>query len=232
MFTDDALLPLSALQHYLFCPRQAALIHLEQAWADNRFTAEGNALHNKAHDGHDESRPGVRITRSLPIVSRRLGIAGQCDIVEFHADGTVSRWNTSAANRRRTTPTARSFAPRRSVWRRCWASTSRKDSCSTGSESAGRTVEFGAALRELVETTAHGLHEMIASRVTPAAEYDPRRCDSCSLIELCQPKASASSAGRRPGLQMQSRRITRPLHGRIGGMKAPPNLRPSACIGG
>jgi len=87
-FTDDQLLPLSALQHCLFCPRQMALIHLEQAWADNQFTAEGNALH-QAHDGHDDSRPGVRVTRSLPVVSRRLGPAGQCDIVEFHADGTV-----------------------------------------------------------------------------------------------------------------------------------------------
>jgi CRISPR-associated exonuclease Cas4 len=89
MFTDDQLLPISALQHYLFCPRQMALIHLEQAWADNQFTAEGNAIHHKAHDGHDESRPDARLTRSLPVVSRRLGLTGQCDIVEFHADGTV-----------------------------------------------------------------------------------------------------------------------------------------------
>ncbi|MCP5535187.1 MAG: Dna2/Cas4 domain-containing protein [Akkermansiaceae bacterium] len=64
MFTENQLLPISALQHILYCPRQCALIHLEQAWAENRFTAEGNQMHTRAHDGPDESRPGARITRS------------------------------------------------------------------------------------------------------------------------------------------------------------------------
>ena len=89
MIPDNDLLPLSALQHFLYCPRQCALIHLEQAWAENRFTAEGQRLHQNAHEGPDESRPGIRITRGLPVVSRKLGLSGQCDIVEFHADGSV-----------------------------------------------------------------------------------------------------------------------------------------------
>ena len=88
-YTDDQLLPLSALQHYLFCPRQTALIHLEQAWAENSYTVEGDILHTKAHSDQDESRPDVRITRSLPVVSHRLGFAGQCDIVEFHKAGRI-----------------------------------------------------------------------------------------------------------------------------------------------
>jgi hypothetical protein len=84
MFTEEQLLPLSALQHWLFCPRQCGLIHLEQVWAENKFTAEGQVLHKKAHEGPDESKAGVRITRSLSVRSFALGISGQCDIVEFH----------------------------------------------------------------------------------------------------------------------------------------------------
>jgi CRISPR-associated exonuclease Cas4 len=84
MFTEEQLIPLSALQHWLFCPRQCGLIHLEQVWAENKFTAEGQVLHKKAHEGPDESKAGVRITRGLFVRSFALGISGQCDIVEFH----------------------------------------------------------------------------------------------------------------------------------------------------
>jgi CRISPR/Cas system-associated exonuclease Cas4 (RecB family) len=83
MFTDDQLLPISALQHWLYCPRQCGLIHLEQAWAENRFTAEGQVLHKKAHDGPDESKAGVRITRGMAVRSLVLGIVGVWDVVEF-----------------------------------------------------------------------------------------------------------------------------------------------------
>jgi CRISPR-associated exonuclease Cas4 len=84
MFTEDQLLPISALQHWLYCPRQCGLIHLEQVWAENKFTAEGQVLHKKAHEGEDDNRAGVRITRSMAVRSLVLGISGQCDIVEFH----------------------------------------------------------------------------------------------------------------------------------------------------
>ena len=189
MFTDDQLLPISALQHYLFCPRQVALIHLEQAWAENRFTAEGNALHQLAHEGGEESRPGVRITRSLPVVSRRLGIAGQCDIVEFHADGTVV-----PVEYKRSKPKAHD-ADRAQLCAQAICLEEMLDVGITegflfyGQRKRRTAVEFGAELRRLVESVATALHQLMASRVTPAAEYDPRRCDACSLVELCQPKA-------------------------------------------
>lgn len=136
MFTDDQLLPLSALQHYLFCPRQAALIHLEQAWAENRFIAEGNALHQKAHDAD------------------RAQLCAQAMCLEEMLKVQITEGFLFYGQRKRRT-----------------------------------TVEFDAGLRQLVETVVKALHEMIASRVTPPAEYKSRRCDSCSLIELCQPKA-------------------------------------------
>lgn len=189
MFSDDDLLPLSALQHFLFCPRQAALIHLEQMWEDNRFTAEGNVIHAKAHDGHDESRPGLRISRTIPVVSRRLGIAGQCDIVEFHTDGRVTpveykRGKPKAHDADRVQLCAQAMCLEEMLAR----------SISSGFLFYGKrkrrtAVEFDPALRSLVETTVQALHEMIASRITPSARYVAAKCDSCSLMERCQPKA-------------------------------------------
>src|ERR1039458_9768646 len=85
MYTEDDLLPLSGLQHLVFCERQWALIHIEQVWAENRLTAEGRVLHERAHEGGAESRPGLRVARGLRLRSLRLGLAGQADVVEFHA---------------------------------------------------------------------------------------------------------------------------------------------------
>ena len=81
---EDALIPLSALQHYLFCPRQCALIHVEQIWAENAATAEGRLLHERADAGGGETRPGVRIARGLALRSFALGVSGKADVVEFH----------------------------------------------------------------------------------------------------------------------------------------------------
>ena len=77
---------LSALQHWLYCPRQCALIHVEQAWAENRFTAEGRVLHEATAEIGSEKRRGVRVVTAMPLVSRRLGVSGIADLVEMHKD--------------------------------------------------------------------------------------------------------------------------------------------------
>lgn len=77
-------IPLSALQHAVYCLRQVALIHIERAWADNRFTAEGHVLHAVADKGGARKARGVRRVMALPITCRRLGLAGTADVVEFH----------------------------------------------------------------------------------------------------------------------------------------------------
>src|SRR4051794_15637883 len=81
---EDALIPLSALQHQLFCPRQCALIHVEGLWAEDGATAEGRILHEKVDAGRPETRPGVRVARALSIRSLKLGVTGKADSVEFH----------------------------------------------------------------------------------------------------------------------------------------------------
>lgn len=88
MYSESDLLPISALQHWLFCSRQCGLIHLEQVWDENRLTAEGRQMHERVHETSDENRPGIRIVRGLRINSRRLGLIGQADVVEFHKSDT------------------------------------------------------------------------------------------------------------------------------------------------
>jgi len=195
MFDEDHLLPLSALQHWLYCPRQCGLIHLEQVWAENKFTAQGQVLHHKAHEGEDESKGGVRITRSLAVRSSVLGISGQCDIVEFHPDGRV----VPVEYKRGKPKTHRADEVQLCAQAMCleeMLSVAISNGCLFYGENRRRTVvEFASDLRQLVTETSAALHAMIDSRETPLAEYLARRCDACSLIELCQPKAMRFKRG-------------------------------------
>jgi len=83
VYAESELLMLSGLQHYIFCPRQWALIHIEQQWTENILTMHGNIMHDKVHSSISEQRGNIRIARSLKIVSGDLGLSGQTDVVEF-----------------------------------------------------------------------------------------------------------------------------------------------------
>ncbi len=189
MIAEADLLPLSALQHFLYCPRQCALIHLEQVWAENKFTVEGNQMHARAHDGPDESRPGVRITRGLPVASRKLGLSGQCDVVEFHADGAVlpieyKRGKPKAHRADEVQVCAQAMALEEMLGIEIplgllfYGKTRRR-----------KDVVLDQTLRSLTNGLAASLHEMMETRLTPIAEYDAKRCDACSLLDLCKPKS-------------------------------------------
>lgn len=91
-YNDDELLQLSGIQHFVFCRRQWALIHLEQQWLENERTFDGRQIHEKAHDPFDtEKRKNIIISRAMPVHSYELGLSGECDVVEFHktSDGIV-----------------------------------------------------------------------------------------------------------------------------------------------
>ncbi len=195
MHTEDQLIALSALQHWLYCPRQCALIHLEQAWTENRFTAEGKVMHERAHDGPDESRPGVRITRGLPVRSLVLGISGQCDVVEFHKDGTVlpveyKRGKPKAHRADEVQLCAQALCLEEMLGIEILAG-----ALFYGQRKRRTDVPFDDALRDLVRSTAQEIHNCFAARQTPLAEYEPRRCDACSLIDECQPHAMRLKRG-------------------------------------
>jgi CRISPR-associated exonuclease Cas4 len=189
LFAEDQLIPISALQHWLYCPRQCALIHLEQAWAENRFTEEGKVMHSRAHEAPGESRPGVRITRGLPVHSLRLGLSGQCDVVEFHADGRIrpveykrGKPKTHRADEVQLCAQAVCLEEMRGV--------RIDDGCLYYGERRRRTeVDFDPELRDLVAATATAVHGCFAGGTTPLAEYEARRCDACSLIDICQPQS-------------------------------------------
>jgi CRISPR-associated exonuclease Cas4 len=192
LFPEDQLLPLSALQHLLFCERQCALIHLEQAWAENKFTAEGRILHERAHDGADERRPGVRITRGMAVRSLRLGISGQCDVVEFHDDGRIlpveyKRGKPKPHRADEVQVCAQGLCleemlgkPEGCIERACLF---------YGQHRRRHDVFLDTDLRALTTELATRLHAMMESRTTPPAVYEPEKCDSCSLLDFCQPKA-------------------------------------------
>lgn len=208
-------IPISALQHWLYCPRQCALIHLEQAWAENKFTAEGRVMHENAHDGADETRGQIRITRGMPVMSESLGLSGQCDVVEFHcASGDLNSQipNSKSASLkseildRKCTQSVRPVeykrgkpkAHRADEVQLCAQAICLEEMlhCSIASgclyygEKRRRTeIVFDAELRQLVLTTLQAIKECFSSRITPHADYLPRRCDNCSLIDHCQPKA-------------------------------------------
>jgi CRISPR-associated exonuclease Cas4 len=189
MFHEDHLIVISALQHWLYCPRQCALIHVEQAWAENRFTAEGKVMHTRAHDGPDESRPGVRITRGMPVRSLRLGVTGQCDIVEFHADGRVLPVEYKRGKPKAHRADEVQLCAQALCLEEMLGIEVTRGALYYGERHRRTDVEFDRELRQLVEATAATVHDCFNAGRTPLAEYDPRRCDACSLIDQCQPKA-------------------------------------------
>ncbi|GAB3324820.1 CRISPR-associated protein Cas4 [Haliea atlantica] len=188
------LVPLSALQHYLYCPRQCALIHVERLWADNRQTAEGRLLHDRADTPQIERRHGVRTITAMPLSSDELGIAGVADVVEFRAEAEGERPFPIEYKRGR---------PKHhladEVQLCAQALCLEAMFCCRVSEGAlfyGQTrrrkaVIFDDDLRQLTLETIELTRELIRTGHTPTADYLAKRCDSCSLIELCQPKLLA-----------------------------------------
>lgn len=203
------LLPISALQHLLYCERQCALIHVEQVWAENRFTAEGNVMHEKAHDGPDETKAGVRIVRGLDVKSEVLGLSGQCDVVEFYqkvgtscapSDSSKSDCSVLPIEYKRGKPKAHRADEVQLCAQALCLEEMLGESIPEGRLFYGQTrrrmdVIFDEELRALTAETARWLHELIDSRETPPAVYEARKCDACSLIELCMPNAMRFQKG-------------------------------------
>lgn len=186
MYEEDQLLPLSGLQHLVFCERQWALIHLEQQWEENRLTAEGDLLHEAAHREGKESRPGVKICRGLRLRSLRLGLTGQADIVEFHGRQPFP------VEYKRGKPKADLSDSIQLCAQAICLEEMLDLAIPCGDLFYGTTrrrldVSFNETLRQEVERLAERMHDLYRKRYTPVVEYAPK-CDNCSLIEICLPK--------------------------------------------
>ena len=213
MFTEDQLLPISAMQHLLFCPRQCALIHLEQVWAENRFTVEGQHLHKKAHAEGKSQRSDVRTTRGLALRSYRLGIIGKADIVEFvplsgsDAKGrrpppvrgqpqdwfNPARWTVRPVEYKRGKPKANDCDRVQLCAQAICLEEMLGAQVTAGDLFYGRNrrrteVAFDAERRGLTASVAARLHALIDARITPLARRE-KKCDTCSLLPLCLPDA-------------------------------------------
>lgn len=200
-YAEADLLALSALQHLVFCERQCALIHLEQAWRENFLTAEGRVLHDRVDAAEGETRGDLRVARGIPLRSLRLGLTGRADVVELHRvgagengarfPGLESHWRPFPVEYKRGQPK--------------WIDCDRVQLCAqalcleemlqvpvpAGALFYGRVrrreeVVFDPRLREATEDAARRFHEIMASRKTPLVYLAPK-CRSCSLLEVCLP---------------------------------------------
>lgn len=184
------LLPISALQHLLYCDRQCALIHLERQWEENRFTAEGRALHERAHEGPSESRPGIRITRGLTLVSRRLGIWGQADVVEFHNGGSIVPVEYKRGKPKAHRADEVQLCAQALCLEEAPGGTIQEGFLFYGKTRRRTVVIFDSELRELTESLIGNLRELLNSGRTPPAVFEAKKCSACSLLEICLPRLS------------------------------------------
>lgn len=212
MFTEEQLLPISALQHLLFCERQCALIHLEQVWSDNLFTAEGNLLHERTHEGADESRPGVRITRGMPVRSLELGLSGQCDVVEFHqARGAIRLVEYKRGKPKSHRADEVQLCAQALCLEEMIGQAIAGGALFYGKRRRHTAIAFDEALRALTRESAQRLHALIASAITPLAVRE-KKCESCSLLDLCMPDALRLRRGAAAWFERQLQEITEPAH--------------------
>jgi CRISPR-associated exonuclease Cas4 len=209
VYSDDEMVPLSALQHDVFCRRQCALIHLENAWTENVLTAEGRAMHDRVDASVHESRRDVRLATTLRLVSHRLGVAGVADMVEFRRvddpaapgavlPGVAGRWMPFPVEYKHGKPNGRNADEAQLCAQAMCLEEMLGVEIPSGALFYGKTrhrldVTFDAALRALTERAAADVHELLARGVLPEPEYG-KWCESCSLVEDCRPKAHGRSA--------------------------------------
>lgn len=195
MYTNEELIPISALNHFLFCRRRCALVHIEQVWLENRFTAEGRVMHERVDSGKSEKRRDVRVSFSVSLRSLRLGLVGKADVVEFHRRQSADRktvWQPFPVEYKRGKP--------------------KKDNCDkiqlcaqalcleemlglrieSGALFYGKTrrrqdVTLDAALRTETEQMTKNLHDLFDQQKTPKPVFD-KRCPQCSFFSYCLPE--------------------------------------------
>lgn len=200
IYEEEDYLQISGLQHFVFCRRQWALIHLEQQWAENYRTADGTLLHDKAHDQEfSESRGDLLIKRGVSIFSARLGLSGQCDVIEFHRGmigiplpGKKGLWQPFPVEYKRGKPKE----SKADVLQLCAQAMCLEEMlCCPIPEGAlyyaevrrRQPVSFTEELQEQVRQITFQMHELYRKGHTPKVK-PTKSCNACSLKELCLPK--------------------------------------------
>ncbi len=205
-YREDEFLMLSGIQHYAFCPRQWALIHIEQQWEENYFTVMGNIMHENAHDKKfTEKRDRIVITRGMPVFSRTMGVRGDCDIVEFHQDKEgIPLKNYSGIYQpfpveyKRGKPKEHDadvlqLCAQAMCLEEMLVCTVPKGFLYYGETKRRIEVLFEDELRKKVTGTFEKMHQMMKRNYTPKGKIT-KACKSCSLAEQCLPKLNKKNS--------------------------------------
>ncbi len=203
---SEELLPISGLQHLAFCARQCALIHLERAWTENVLTAEGRLMHERVHSDESETRGDLRIVRGLPLVSRRLGLSGVADVIEFHRDANSplrlekysGTWRVYPVEYKRGKQKKGDHDEVQLCAQAICLEETLGVSIPEGSLFYGKTrnrtvVPLDKTLRNKTERLAAEFHQLMQSGVTPPPSAG-EHCKSCSLADECMPDLKRKAA--------------------------------------
>lgn len=192
--------PLSALQHWHYCPRQCGLIHLEQVFDDNVHTLRGQAVHARVDKPGVETAKGVRVERALPLWHDALGLIGKADVVEFLPNGTPYPVEYKHGNRNKAADIAACDDIQLAGQALCLESMTghvvNEGALYYATSKRRRVVPITEELRCAVAQTAQAIRQMLASGQLPAplpASEQPRKCKGCSLRERCQPEAASAN---------------------------------------
>ena len=193
-------IPLSALEHWSYCPRQCCLIHAEQAFAENIHTLRGQAVHKRTDEPGVETRPGLKVARALPLWCDRLGLVGKSDVVEFLSDGTPYPVEYKHGKKREKRHDDIQLAAQALCLEEMTGKAVPAGAIYHATSRRRREVAITAELRQAVETCAAEVRAALAASVLPPP-VDDGRCRECSLADLCQPHAVAERAMQRAAAQ-------------------------------
>lgn len=189
---------LSRLQHYLFCPRQFALIELEDVWAENQFTAEGQVLHQRVNQADQQKRGTVRTVWALRLANVELGIEGVADVVEYHKQAGGAEIPYPIEYKRGKPKSHRADEVQLCAQALCLEEmhgvTVPEGALFYGEVRRRHPVVFDAELRGLTAQTILACRTIVQTKITPKAIYKSKKCNACSLIDQCHPKGFRKSA--------------------------------------
>ena len=199
-YSEDEFLMISGIQHFTFCRRQWALIHIEQQWDENVHTVVGELMHKKVHDPYlSEKRKDVLVARALPVSSKVLGFSGECDVVEFHRQedgiqlyGHRGLYSIYPVEYKKGKPKATEedvlqLAAQAMCLEEMFSTTVPEGALFYGETRRREIVKITGELRRQVYDMAAEMHQYYRRKYTPKVKYN-KRCTSCSLKELCLPK--------------------------------------------
>lgn len=185
---EGDLIPLSAVQHMLYCPRQCALIHNEQQWADNQFTVEGSILHERVDSGTRERRSGVTTARNVALRSQRLGLAGVADVVEIHPGNRPYPVEYKRGRPKGHRADEVQLCAQAMCLEEMLEVSVPEGALFYGQSRRRKVVPFDPELRELTRAVAYQTRVMLSRGETPLPAYEGRKCSACSLQTVCQPR--------------------------------------------